>query len=114
MLISGASAPPMNPDTRPLPPGWVAQFDPNYRAWYYIDTQQNPPQSTWCHPAGPLPGPPAGAPPAEAVQPVGNAAAQQPTAAELAAVQQQLQELEAAKVRFYLRAQANAALPFII
>ncbi|CAE6413426.1 unnamed protein product [Rhizoctonia solani] len=40
-----------NPDNRPLPPGFVTQFDPIYNTWFYINTQANPPRSQWLHPA---------------------------------------------------------------
>ncbi|KZV79191.1 hypothetical protein EXIGLDRAFT_782684, partial [Exidia glandulosa HHB12029] len=51
---------PKNPDSRPLPPGWIEQYDANYKSWFYVDTRQNPPVSSWTHPAGaaPPPGPP--------------------------------------------------------
>ncbi|KEP54647.1 Got1 domain protein [Rhizoctonia solani 123E] len=39
-----------NPDNRPLPPGFVTQFDPSYNTWFYINTQANPPRSQWLHP----------------------------------------------------------------
>ncbi|EPT03166.1 hypothetical protein FOMPIDRAFT_1035543 [Fomitopsis schrenkii] len=42
-----------NPDRRPLPPGWIAQWDSNYNAWFYVNTQDNPPRSSWVHPLGP-------------------------------------------------------------
>ncbi|KAH9843787.1 uncharacterized protein C8Q71DRAFT_730047 [Rhodofomes roseus] len=60
-----------NPDRRPLPPGWISQWDSNYNAWFYVNTQENPPRSSWVHPLGP-PGsprpqagyaPPSGPPP---------------------------------------------------
>ncbi|QRV74827.1 Got1 domain-containing protein [Ceratobasidium sp. AG-Ba] len=40
-----------NPDGRPLPPGFVTQFDPQYNAWFYINTGSQPPRSQWIHPA---------------------------------------------------------------
>ncbi|KAI0773694.1 hypothetical protein C8Q74DRAFT_1368266 [Fomes fomentarius] len=62
---------PPNPDKRPLPPGWVEQYDQNYRAWFYVNTAESPPRSSWVHPLGPPPpapppsgyGPPPGPPP---------------------------------------------------
>lgn len=42
-----------NPDRRPLPDGWIAQYDPNYKAWYYVNTLAKPPIPTWIHPLGP-------------------------------------------------------------
>ncbi|TFK64896.1 hypothetical protein BDN72DRAFT_881243 [Pluteus cervinus] len=50
---------PRNPDNRALPPGWVEQYDPNYRAWFYVNTTASPPVTTWTHPLGPAPPPPA-------------------------------------------------------
>ncbi|KAJ7638369.1 hypothetical protein FB45DRAFT_902627 [Roridomyces roridus] len=54
-----------NPDTRPLPPGWITEFDRNYNAWFYVNTTAQPPVTTWVHPgAAPPPfSPPAGPPP---------------------------------------------------
>jgi hypothetical protein len=37
-------------DTRPLPPGWVSQWDPNAARYFYVDTTKNPPVSTWDDP----------------------------------------------------------------
>ncbi|EUC67521.1 hypothetical protein RSOL_511790 [Rhizoctonia solani AG-3 Rhs1AP] len=45
------SAPERNPDTRPLPPGFITQFDTNYHAWFYVNTNTNPPTTQWTHPA---------------------------------------------------------------
>ncbi|KAI8449070.1 hypothetical protein BY996DRAFT_6414326 [Phakopsora pachyrhizi] len=39
----------MNPN-EPLPRGWLKDWDPNHKAWYYVDTRQNPPQTTWKDP----------------------------------------------------------------
>ncbi|CCA66974.1 hypothetical protein PIIN_00811 [Serendipita indica DSM 11827] len=44
-----------NPDKRPLPPGWITQFDKNYNTWYYVNTAEHPPRTVWEHPAGPAP-----------------------------------------------------------
>jgi len=44
-----------NPDRRPLPAGWITQFDPNYKAWFYVNTEAKPPITTWTHPFGPEP-----------------------------------------------------------
>ncbi|KAF7313361.1 WW domain-containing protein [Mycena chlorophos] len=54
--------PPRNPDARPLPQGWITEFDPNYNAWFYVNTLTQPPVTTWTHPLGapPSPGPPQG------------------------------------------------------
>ncbi|KAI8984943.1 hypothetical protein BD414DRAFT_71103 [Trametes punicea] len=65
------NGPPPNPDRRPLPPGWIEQWDPNYKAWFYVNTAENPPRSSWVHPLGPAPpapqpsgyAPPPGPPP---------------------------------------------------
>ncbi|THV00582.1 hypothetical protein K435DRAFT_963996 [Dendrothele bispora CBS 962.96] len=67
----GSPPPPTNPDTRALPPGWISQYDPNYRAWFYVNTVAQPPHTTWVHPLGPPGsspppnqyGPPSGPPP---------------------------------------------------
>ncbi|RIA87665.1 hypothetical protein C1645_776717, partial [Glomus cerebriforme] len=37
-------------DTRPLPPGWVSQWEPNAGRYFYVDTTKNPPVSTWDDP----------------------------------------------------------------
>ncbi|KAF9032647.1 hypothetical protein BDZ89DRAFT_573029 [Hymenopellis radicata] len=50
--------PPVNPDSRPLPPGWVTQYDANYKTWFYVNTHANPPTPSWTHPLGPPPPPP--------------------------------------------------------
>jgi len=52
-----------NPDRRPLPPGWITQYDQNYKAWYYVNTLANPPATTWIHPSGPPSFPPPVGPP---------------------------------------------------
>ncbi|RPD74612.1 hypothetical protein L226DRAFT_560752 [Lentinus tigrinus ALCF2SS1-7] len=65
------NGPPRNPDTRPLPPGWIERYDENYKTWFYVNTAENPPRSSWVHPLGPAPpapppsgyAPPAGPPP---------------------------------------------------
>lgn len=51
-----SSPPPydVNPDRRPLPAGWITQYDPNYKAWFYVNTEANPPVTTWNHPSGPV------------------------------------------------------------
>ncbi|CCM03963.1 uncharacterized protein FIBRA_06119 [Fibroporia radiculosa] len=62
---------PRNPDTRQLPPGWTAEYDDNYNAWFYVNTFEEPPRSSWVHPLdiaprSPRPGgyaPPSGPPP---------------------------------------------------
>ncbi|CAG8519614.1 1957_t:CDS:2, partial [Racocetra persica] len=37
-------------DSRPLPPGWVSQYDHNYKRYYFVDTTKQPPVSTWDDP----------------------------------------------------------------
>ncbi|RIA87664.1 hypothetical protein C1645_807183 [Glomus cerebriforme] len=37
-------------NTRPLPPGWVSQWEPNVRRYFYVDTTKNPPVITWDDP----------------------------------------------------------------
>ncbi|KAJ6612147.1 hypothetical protein B0H10DRAFT_326951 [Mycena sp. CBHHK59/15] len=60
--------PPVNPDRRQLPPGWITQFDSNYNAWFYVNTLVQPPVTTWVHPLG-APASPAGPPPGAAYTP---------------------------------------------
>ncbi|PIL36626.1 hypothetical protein GSI_00315 [Ganoderma sinense ZZ0214-1] len=59
--------PPSNPDRRPLPQGWIEKYDERYQAWFYVNTLENPPRSSWVHPLGAAPpegyGPPSGPPP---------------------------------------------------
>ncbi|KAF8841298.1 hypothetical protein BDN67DRAFT_532713 [Paxillus ammoniavirescens] len=68
------SSPPPNPDTRDLPYGWVAQYNwehymvliCSYKQWFYVNTREQPPRSSWEHPLGPMPqgfAPPSGPPP---------------------------------------------------
>ncbi|KIK45292.1 hypothetical protein CY34DRAFT_10483 [Suillus luteus UH-Slu-Lm8-n1] len=57
------SSPPPNPDSRPLPRGWLAQYNWEYKAWFYVNEMEQPPRSSWEHPLGPPqytppPGPP--------------------------------------------------------
>jgi hypothetical protein len=40
---------PMNPDTRPLPNGWISQYDPNSKKYFYVYTPTALRQ--WEHPA---------------------------------------------------------------
>ncbi|TDL28596.1 hypothetical protein BD410DRAFT_893577 [Rickenella mellea] len=40
----------MDNDNRPLPYGWVKQFDSNYNRPFYVDTKATPPRSIWVHP----------------------------------------------------------------
>jgi len=57
-----------NPDNRPLPSGWIEQYDPRNNAWFYVNMNVNPPETTWVHPVpsegafSPPPGPPPPAP----------------------------------------------------
>ncbi|KAF8887736.1 hypothetical protein BD779DRAFT_1672560 [Infundibulicybe gibba] len=39
-----------NPDFRPLPDGWIQDYNPAYNTWYYVDLRCNPPTSTYQHP----------------------------------------------------------------
>ncbi|ESK93136.1 hypothetical protein Moror_8859 [Moniliophthora roreri MCA 2997] len=65
-----------NPDKRPLPPGWITQFDNNYRTWFYVNTNAQPPVTTWEHPANSAPpppnqyAPPSGPPPPQGPSPM--------------------------------------------
>ncbi|KXS11372.1 hypothetical protein M427DRAFT_60785 [Gonapodya prolifera JEL478] len=44
-------------DPRPLPPGWISQYDANSARYYFVNTATG--QSTWTDPRGPpLPPPP--------------------------------------------------------
>jgi len=55
-----------NPDKRSLPPGWTAQYDENYKTWFYVNTRAVPPQSSWKHRddlVSPSYAPPSGPPP---------------------------------------------------
>jgi hypothetical protein len=40
----------MEDENRPLPDGWVRQFDPEEGHQFFVDTKANPPRSTWLHP----------------------------------------------------------------
>jgi hypothetical protein len=40
----------MEDEHRPLPPGWVRQYDPEAHHQFFVDTKANPPRSTWNHP----------------------------------------------------------------
>ncbi|KAG8726961.1 hypothetical protein FRC12_022908, partial [Ceratobasidium sp. 428] len=82
-----------NPDQRALPPGWVQQFESkrhssalstrlltvylefySYNAWFYVNTNANPPKTQWTHPADdkpPAPAPPSFAPPSGPPPPQG-------------------------------------------
>jgi hypothetical protein len=40
-----------NPDTRPLPPGWITDYAENYNAWFYVNTRDPASGSNWTHPA---------------------------------------------------------------
>ncbi|RDB28582.1 hypothetical protein Hypma_015044 [Hypsizygus marmoreus] len=45
---------PVNPDTRPLPPGWNQHYDAQRRKWYYVCTNVKPPHVSTDHPLGPI------------------------------------------------------------
>ncbi|KAF1963382.1 hypothetical protein CC80DRAFT_541318 [Byssothecium circinans] len=40
----------MEDETRPLPEGWVRQFDPIEHHQFFVDTRADPPRSIWTHP----------------------------------------------------------------
>lgn len=40
----------MEDEHRPLPSGWVRQFDADTHHQFFVDTTANPPRSTWSHP----------------------------------------------------------------
>ncbi|KAL8991073.1 MAG: hypothetical protein Q9169_007956 [Polycauliona sp. 2 TL-2023] len=40
----------MEDEGRPLPPGWVRQYDPDNHHQFFVDTTPEPPRSIWHHP----------------------------------------------------------------
>lgn len=40
----------MEDESRPLPPGWVRQFDPIEQHQFFVDTRASPHRSIWTHP----------------------------------------------------------------
>ncbi|QRV85988.1 hypothetical protein RhiJN_14006 [Ceratobasidium sp. AG-Ba] len=40
----------MEDEARPLPKGWVRDYDHANKHHFYVDTQSNPPRSIWVHP----------------------------------------------------------------
>ena len=40
----------MEDESRPLPEGWVRQFDEKSHHQFFVDTKSNPPRSIWHHP----------------------------------------------------------------
>ncbi|OWZ43951.1 hypothetical protein C356_03366 [Cryptococcus neoformans c45] len=61
-----------NPDSRPLPDGWVQQFNSDHQAWFYVNTKASGgPASQWTHPADDQPkyAPPPGNPPSKTSTP---------------------------------------------
>ncbi|KAG9050556.1 hypothetical protein FS837_004413 [Tulasnella sp. UAMH 9824] len=40
----------MEDESRPLPDGWIRQFDPGSAHHFYVDTRGTPPRSIWVHP----------------------------------------------------------------
>jgi len=40
----------MEDEERPLPEGWIRQWDTNTQHHFYVDTRANPPRSIWNHP----------------------------------------------------------------
>lgn len=40
----------MEDEHRPLPDGWVRQWDDKEQHQFFVDTKANPPRSTWVHP----------------------------------------------------------------
>jgi len=41
---------PIEKETRPLPKGWVTQFDEKSQRFFFVDTNASPPRSIWVHP----------------------------------------------------------------
>ncbi|PRQ77322.1 hypothetical protein AAT19DRAFT_8390 [Rhodotorula toruloides] len=37
-------------DSRPLPDGWIEQYDSNHQRTFWVDTKATPPRSIWTHP----------------------------------------------------------------
>jgi len=54
---------PSNPDNRPLPQGWVQQYDDEHKTWFYVNTFVSPSVTQWTHPCGHIAPPPASPPP---------------------------------------------------
>lgn len=48
-----ATGEPANPDTRPLPPGYISQYSHKHKTFFYVDEYAADPDSTvtWTHPA---------------------------------------------------------------
>lgn len=40
----------MEDEQRPLPEGWIRQFDPSEEHQFFVDTKADPPRSIWHHP----------------------------------------------------------------
>lgn len=40
----------MEDESRPVPEGWVRQYDPQHGHQYFVDTKTSPPRSIWHHP----------------------------------------------------------------
>lgn len=40
----------MEDESRPVPEGWVRQYDPKHGHQYFVDTKTSPPRSIWHHP----------------------------------------------------------------
>jgi len=40
----------MEDEARPLPPGWVRQYDTKSHHQFFVDTTKDPPRSIWTHP----------------------------------------------------------------
>ncbi|EON62716.1 hypothetical protein W97_01940 [Coniosporium apollinis CBS 100218] len=40
----------MEDEARPLPPGWIRQFDSKTNHQFFVDTKTDPPRSIWHHP----------------------------------------------------------------
>ncbi|SLM38870.1 WW domain [Lasallia pustulata] len=48
--IPPASRRSMEDESRPLPPGWIRQYDPQNSHQFFVDTNVDPPRSIWHHP----------------------------------------------------------------
>lgn len=48
--IPVASRRSMEDELRPLPEGWIRQFDAKEQHQFFVNTKTDPPRSIWCHP----------------------------------------------------------------
>ncbi|KAF8317335.1 hypothetical protein DL93DRAFT_2095716 [Clavulina sp. PMI_390] len=48
--MSSPAPPPYTLDDRPLPEGWIREYDAKFNHFYYVNTRTQPPFVTWEHP----------------------------------------------------------------